>query len=193
MAEESHSGQTGRDEGDTKPAQQVSNGSLPVNVSPEAEVPGERSEVMQRFWEAVKRLPAYVRLAAGLARDSDVPKPAKAILAAGGAYAISPIDFVPGIIPVAGQLDDVYVLLTAIQQSLKRIPAEVGDRHLASVGIHHEDIDGDLKAVRDLVRTAVVKSVAIGGKALGRVSRAAIGFANEQRKRRSAGRTEEPG
>jgi uncharacterized membrane protein YkvA (DUF1232 family) len=195
MAHESHGGQSAQNEHDLLASQLSSDGASPEGVSPvipHVQESGEKSEVMQRFWEAVKRLPAYIRLATSMARDPAVPKQVKGILAAGGAYAVSPIDLIPGIIPVAGQLDDVYVLLTAIQQALKRTPADVADRHLATATINREDIDGDLRAVRDLVRTAAVKSVVIGGKALGRVSRAAFRIANEQLKRRSAGRAKEP-
>src|SRR5690606_11747919 len=63
-------------------------------------------------WALIKRLPAYMRLSANLARDPRVPKTAKASLALGGIYVVSPVDLIPGIIPVAGQLDDLYVLLT---------------------------------------------------------------------------------
>ena len=195
MSDESQNGKPVRGQHDTDLVKHMRDGSLPIGAfpaPPDTTAPGERSDVLQRFWEAVKRLPAYIRLATSLARDPEVPKQAKAILAAGGGYVISPIDFVPGIIPVAGQLDDVYVLLTLIRQALKRTPNEVAERHMATARIGYDDIDGDLQAVRDLVRVAVVKTVVFGGKALGRVSRAAIGFANEQRKHWSTGRTEGP-
>lgn len=140
----------------------------------------ERKEAMQRFWEAVKRIPAYVRLVAMMMKDPEVPPTAKTILGAGGAYAVSPVDLVPGVIPVAGQLDDLYVLLTAVQQAVKRTPDAVVNRHLEAAGISRDNIDGDLASVRDLVRLAIVKSVSYGGKVLGRFSRAAIRFANTQ-------------
>lgn len=143
------------------------------------------SPELRRFWEGVKRLPAYIGLAAAIARDGDVPKSAKGVLAVGGGYAVSPIDLVPGVIPVAGQLDDLYVLLTAIQQSLKMMPADVADRHLEHAGITRDDIEGDLKSVRDIVRMAIEKSLVFGGKTLGRISRAAYGFANRQIRRRT--------
>lgn len=145
-------------------------------------------EVMARFWEALKRLPAYIRLAAGLAKDPEVPNKAKGVLAVGGGYAVSPIDLVPGVIPVAGQLDDLYVMLTALSRALKMTPDEVATRHLAAAGVSQSDIDNDLQAVRDLVRAAVKKSLVYGGKALGRFSRAAFKLANTQRKRWTGGR-----
>jgi uncharacterized membrane protein YkvA (DUF1232 family) len=152
----------------------------------------QMSLALSAFWESVKRLPSYIRLATAMARDPEVPKQAKAVLGVGGGYAVSPIDLVPGIIPVAGQLDDLYVILTALQQAVKMTPAQVADRHLAEASIRREDIDADLKAVRDLVRIAVTKSLIFGGKTLGRLSRAATSFANRQLKRRDARRTEKP-
>ncbi|HEV2072302.1 MAG TPA: YkvA family protein [Thermomicrobiales bacterium] len=159
---------------------------------PDEPIDGTSSDAMQRFWEAVKRLPAYIKLVARIARDPDVPKQAKTVLAVGGGYAVSPIDLVPGVIPVAGQIDDMYVLLTAIQKSLQMMPTEIANRNLALAHVSREEIDADLQAVRDVVRMAVKKSIKVGGKALERVSRAAFGFAREQLKRRNAGRSEKP-
>lgn len=148
------------------------------------------SPEIKRFWEAVKRLPAYAKLATAILRDPDVPNGAKGVLGLGGGYALSPIDLIPGIIPVAGQMDDVYAILTALQQSLKRMPDDLAQKHLDANGVTREHIDEDLAAVRDLARMAVVKTVKFGGKALGRISRAALNFANNQLERRDARRGE---
>lgn len=153
----------------------------------------ESSPELKRFWEAVKRLPAYARLATAIVRDPEVPKGAKAVLGLGGGYAISPIDLIPGIIPVAGQMDDLYAVLTSLQQSLKRMPEDLAQKHLDGAGVTREQIDDDLAAVRDLAKLAVVKSVRFGGKALGRLSRAALKFANNQLERRNTGRGETAG
>jgi len=124
------------------------------------------SRVLADFWEAIRRLPAYVRLVAALLRDERVPTSAKASLAAGGAYAISPIDLIPGVIPVAGQLDDLYVLLTGIQLAVRRTPDDIVTPHLERVGISRNEIDGDLAAIRALVRVAAVKTYRAGRKAV---------------------------
>lgn len=150
----------------------------------------QASPELKRFWEAVKHLPAYVKLAAAIVRDPDVPNSAKVVLGMGGGYAISPIDLVPGIIPVAGQMDDLYAMLTALRQSLKRMPDDVARRHLDAAGVTREQIEDDLTSIRDLAKLAVVKSLKFGGKALGRFSRAAIKFANDQLQRRDTGRGE---
>jgi uncharacterized membrane protein YkvA (DUF1232 family) len=105
--------------------------------------------VLGPYLSMVTRLPSYVRLGADLARDPDVPATAKASLVAAGAYAISPIDLVPGIIPVAGQMDDVAALLIAIRFAVRMTPKEVSMPHLERAGITPQQIDDDLKAVRD--------------------------------------------
>ncbi len=158
----------------------------------EAESEGgeEASPELKRFWEAVKHLPAYAKLATAIVRDPDVPRSAKVVLGVGGGYALSPIDLIPGIIPVVGQMDDVYAMLTALQQSLKRMPDDLAQKHLDNAGVSRGQIDDDLAAVRNLAKLAVVKSLKFGGKALGRLSRAAVGFANDQLERRDARRRE---
>jgi len=120
-------------------------------------------------------------------RDPDVPTSAKVVLGVGGGYAVSPIDLVPGVIPVAGQMDDLYAMLTAIQQSLKRMPDDLARKHLDAAGITRELIDGDLASIRNVAKLALITSMKTGGRALGRVSRAAIRFADKQIQRRRKG------
>lgn len=140
--------------------------SLPSKAVPEVE-----PRVLADFWEAIRRLPAYMRLVAALLRDERVPASAKASLAAGGAYAISPIDLIPGVIPVAGQLDDLYVLLTGIQLAVRRTPDDIVTPHLERIGISRGEIDGDLAAIRALVRVAAVKVFTTGRKAIASMNR----------------------
>jgi len=134
------------------------------------------------FWGALKHLPQYVRLTAEVVRDPRVPKQAKASLAVGGGYVASPLDLVPGFIPVAGQLDDLYVLLTALQLAVKLTPDDVMTPHLMKVGLSAADIDRDLAAIRRLVQVAVVKGLKLGGAA---VTRAAAGITTFIRSRQA--------
>lgn len=115
----------------------------------------ERREALAAGWEVIKRLPAYTRLSAALVRDSRVPHRSRAILLAGGAYMVSPIDLVPGIIPVAGQLDDLYVVLTAIRQALRQLPTDVAEDYLDRYQLDTGIVDSDLAAIRRLVRVGV--------------------------------------
>lgn len=141
----------------------------------------ENDGSLAAFWETVKRVPRYLRLANALARDSRIPRRSKGILVVGGAYAVSPIDLVPGVIPVAGQVDDLYVLLTALQQAMRMAPREVVDEHLAATGVTMAEIDADLANVRSLVRQGVAWSLRNGGKAVALMSRNLTRFVNKQR------------
>ncbi|HEY7031129.1 MAG TPA: DUF1232 domain-containing protein [Thermomicrobiales bacterium] len=114
------------------------------------EVPGPNGNpVLTRFWAAVRRIPRYVFLGTNLVRDDRVPLRVKATLAVGGVYVVSPVDLVPGIIPVAGQLDDLVVLLLALRAALNACPPEVAAEHLRRAGVGEDDFDNDLRAVRD--------------------------------------------
>ena len=138
---------------------------------------------LQPLWAVIKRLPAYVRLAASLARDPLVPRKSKALLAAGGAYAVSPIDLVPGIIPVAGQLDDLYVLLTGLQQAARSCPQDVIAPHFLKAGIEPSQVDDDLASIRTFVRQGAVWAFRNGGRAAAGLSRQAVALARRVRQR----------
>lgn len=114
------------------------------------EVPGPSgSPALDRFWAVVRRLPRYIFLGTNLVRDDRVPRRVKATIAVGGIYAISPIDLIPGIIPVAGQIDDLVVLLLALRRAVRTCAPEVAEEHLRRAGLTVEDFDNDLRAVRD--------------------------------------------
>lgn len=96
----------------------------------------------------VRRIPAYARLAWRLGRDPRVPRTRRAALLAGIGYLASPIDLVPGVIPLAGQLDDAAVVLYAIRAALRGLPADVRTSYLEAAGLAPEDLEEDLATVR---------------------------------------------
>lgn len=59
------------------------------------------------------------------ARDPRVPWYAKALCAAVAAYALSPIDLIPDVIPVLGYLDDVILLPIGVILAVRLIPADL--------------------------------------------------------------------
>jgi uncharacterized membrane protein YkvA (DUF1232 family) len=100
----------------------------------------------EEFSGLVRRLPSYARLAWALARDPRLSRARRAAVLAGAAYVLSPIDLVPGIIPVAGQLDDVAVALGAIRIALGGLKPEYRAKQLAAAGLSQAQLDADLKA-----------------------------------------------
>jgi uncharacterized membrane protein YkvA (DUF1232 family) len=105
--------------------------------------------IMARFKTSARRLPRYGRLAANMLRDDRVPPEARGALVVGGAYVISPIDLIPGFIPVLGQLDDLLVALLGLRFALAQSPPEVREEHLERAGLRDEDFAEDLRTVRD--------------------------------------------
>ena len=101
-----------------------------------------------RLGETLGRLPRYLKLARALARDPALPRWRKVALGAGVVYLASPIDLVPGVIPVAGQLDDLAAVLLGLRVALRGCTPEAAAAHLAAAGIDEDDIGRDLAIVR---------------------------------------------
>jgi uncharacterized membrane protein YkvA (DUF1232 family) len=99
------------------------------------------------FKELIGRLPRYARLAWRLGRDDRLPSWRRAALLAGAAYLASPIDLVPGIIPVAGQLDDAAAVILALKLALGGLPNLARQKALAETGLTRADLDADLRTI----------------------------------------------
>ena len=100
-----------------------------------------------RAVELARRLPSYVRLAWALSREPEIPTVRRVALLAAVAYLVSPIDAIPGIIPVIGQVDDVLVVLVALRFALAGLSHENRLRHLHAAGLTEADSDADLDAI----------------------------------------------
>lgn len=74
------------------------------------------------------------RLAWSLVRDARTPLLAKLILGGALLYAIWPIDLLPDIIPLLGQLDDVAVLALGLELFFRQVPDWLRAEHEAAIG-----------------------------------------------------------
>lgn len=122
-----------------------------LELVPPADRPDAASvdwRVKDALMEIARRWPVYVRLAWDLLRDPRVPASARRWLAAAGAYSLSPLDPVPGIIPILGQLDDYAVLVLGIRRALRACDPGVREEHLARRGLSETQIDRDLKEMQ---------------------------------------------
>ncbi len=130
------------------------------------------------FATLVRHLPAYGRLAWRLGREPLLSRARRAAVIGGAAYLVSPIDVVPGFIPVIGQLDDIAVVLASLRLALDGLSPDRRRAHLSAVGLDEHDLATDLRAVgstagwigRAGVRTGW-RVGAAGARALGRGSR----------------------
>jgi uncharacterized membrane protein YkvA (DUF1232 family) len=64
----------------------------------------------------IKQLPAYLRLLGGLITDRRVNAIDKLLVAGAIAYIAMPIDLIPDFIPFMGEVDDVFLLVIALQR-----------------------------------------------------------------------------
>ena len=72
-------------------------------------------------------------MAVRLLREPSVPILMKALPILAGLYVVSPFDFIPDFLPVLGQLDDVGVMLIALQAFIRLCPAGAVEFHRASI------------------------------------------------------------
>src|SRR5438552_16459344 len=64
----------------------------------------------------IRQLPRYVRLLGGLITDRRVGLLDKLLVFGAIAYIVTPIDLIPDFIPFFGEVDDLYVLILALQR-----------------------------------------------------------------------------
>jgi uncharacterized membrane protein YkvA (DUF1232 family) len=64
----------------------------------------------------IRQLPQYVRLLGGLITDPRIALLDKLLVFGAIAYIITPIDLIPDFIPFFGEIDDVYILVIALQR-----------------------------------------------------------------------------
>lgn len=94
--------------------------SAQVEDPPERPRTGAKRTVM----DTIRQLPNYVRLLFGLLSDRHVSGFDKALVAAAVVYILTPVDLIPDFIPFLGEVDDVFLLVTALQ----RLIANAGRR-----------------------------------------------------------------
>ena len=76
---------------------------------------------------------SHIRITLRLLREPCVPLIFKLIPMAAAAYVISPLDFVPDVLPIIGQLDDIGIVFIALEAFLKVAPGDAVDFHRSAV------------------------------------------------------------
>ena len=90
-----------------------------------------RTGAKQTVVHYIGQLPKYLRLLAGLLMDERVPVVDKLLVGAAIAYIVAPVDFLPDFIPFLGQIDDVYLLVLALQRLMRNAGRRVVLDHWA--------------------------------------------------------------
>jgi len=81
----------------------------------------------------LRTLLSHIRLALRLIREPRVPILTKALPLLAVFYVAFPLDFVPDVLPVIGQLDDLAILLTALEIFLRWCPVDAVAYHRAAI------------------------------------------------------------
>jgi len=74
-----------------------------------------------------------VRLAVRLLREPRVPRLLKALPIVGLAYVVSPLDFIPDVLPIVGQIDDLGIIVLAIEAFKRLSPSLAVAYHEAAI------------------------------------------------------------
>ncbi len=114
----------------------------------------------------LRRVPAYSRLAWALVRDHRIRRRDRVLLVGGLGYLLSPIDLIPGFIPVLGQLDDLAVALWSLRRTLQATAPEVATGHLAARGLTMEILDEDLARIGRSGKLVTRAALRVGGRVL---------------------------
>ena len=91
---------------------------------------------------------SQARLAIRLLREPRVPLLTRAVPLLAALYLISPLDFIPDIFPIIGQLDDLGVALLALEVFLRLCPPRVRAFHQEAIAqgrrysrmVHTDDV-----------------------------------------------------
>lgn len=83
------------------------------------------SNMMPGISEYVLIVPDIITLLYRLLRDNRVSKGDKAVIISAISYVALPVDIIPDFIPVIGKLDEISIVLFALNKILKDIPIEV--------------------------------------------------------------------
>ena len=90
------------------------------------------SSWLSRPW-SLRSLLLQARLAFRLLREPRVPMVMKAVPLLALLYVISPIDFVPDFIPGLGQLDDLGIVLAALELFVRLCPGSAHTYHREAI------------------------------------------------------------
>ncbi len=141
----------------------------------------------ERMTALLHRIPAYLRLSWALALDPRLSRRRRAAVIGAAAYLASPVDLVPGIIPIVGQLDDLLLALGALRLALNGLDPAVREVHLARVGLTDADLGADVRTLGAAAAWTARRGARIGARTA--VASARVGATAARITGRALGRT----
>ena len=111
------------------------------------------------FLPIASRIPTYARLVTALILDDRMPANRKALLAGAAGYLIVGRDLIPDYVPVIGGVDDLVIVVLAVDLFLEGVPAELLEEKLDDLGIDRAAFDRDMAQVRRLTPGPIRRTI----------------------------------
>ena len=127
---------------------------------------------LSAFLPLASRAPSYARLIFALLRDERTPLGRKAVLAGAAGYLVLGRDIVPDDLPLIGGLDDLVVLVLAVELFLDGVPVELLHEKLDELGIERAAFEQDVAQIRRLTPRPIRRAIRRVPDALGAAGRA---------------------
>ena len=118
-----------------------------------------RAVGLMAFLPLASRAPIYARLMLALVADERTPMARKALLAGAAGYLVLGRDIVPDRVPILGGLDDLVVVVLAVDLFIDGIPDELLAEKLVELGIDRPAFDDDMARIRRLTPGPVRKTI----------------------------------
>ncbi len=114
---------------------------------------------LMAFLPIASRVPDYARLVAALVTDERMPSGHKLILGAAAGYLVLGRDLIPDGLPVIGGLDDLVVVVLAVDLFLDGVPADLLEEKLFELHIDRASFDRDVAQIRRLTPGPVRRTI----------------------------------
>jgi uncharacterized membrane protein YkvA (DUF1232 family) len=92
-------------------------------------MPTTHAAAKRTIVSTMKELPNFLRLFGGLLTDRRVSNTDKLLVAGAIGYVLLPIDFIPDYIPFLGEIDDLFLLVLALQRLIANAGRAVLEDH----------------------------------------------------------------
>jgi uncharacterized membrane protein YkvA (DUF1232 family) len=111
------------------------------------------------FLPVATRMPTYARLVTALVLDDRMPGSRKALLAGAAGYLIVGRDLIPDTVPIIGGIDDLVIVVLAVDLFLEGVPDDLLAEKLDDLGIDRSAFDRDMAQVRRLTPGPVRRTI----------------------------------
>lgn len=111
------------------------------------------------FLPVASRVPDYARLIGALVLDERMPGERKVMLGAAAGYLVLGRDLIPDDIPLIGGLDDLVVVVLAVDVFLDGVPPELLQEKLDDLAIDRVAFERDVAQIRRLTPGPVRRTI----------------------------------